>query len=36
MKYDRFDLEQLIVKNWEVVTEIIPIVTGKQIGRAHV
>ena len=22
MKYDRFDLEQLIVKNWEVVTEI--------------
>ena len=22
MKYDRFDLEQLILKNWEVVTEI--------------
>ena len=22
MKYDRFDLEQLILKNWEIVTEI--------------
>ena len=22
MKYTRFDLEQLILKNWEVVTEI--------------
>jgi hypothetical protein len=22
MKYNRFDLEQLILKNWEVVTEI--------------
>jgi hypothetical protein len=22
MKYDRFDLEQLIVKNWEITTEI--------------
>ena len=22
MKYDKFDLEQLILKNWEVVTEI--------------
>ena len=22
MKYDRFDLEQLILKNWEVVIEI--------------
>ena len=22
MKYDRFDLEQLILKNWEVTTEI--------------
>jgi hypothetical protein len=22
MKYDRFDLEQLILKNWEITTEI--------------
>jgi hypothetical protein len=22
MKYDRFDLEQLIIKNWEITTEI--------------
>ena len=22
MKYDRFDLEQLILKNWEIATEI--------------
>ena len=22
MKYDRFDLEQLILKNWELTTEI--------------
>ena len=22
MKYDRFDLEQLILKNWEITTEV--------------